>query len=195
MNGRGKEQNRLRASWNPLPMERPIPDWLIHVDVPISDLYVKSAGGVGADPCLEMNRCSSTAKVRKRDQIAVLALLTFWQNDLHPHHPSARTFSPRASRPAFVVWQTYPSYSDVKRAEVYTLRERGATRYPLARIPCGKWSGATTVPGCLKDQGDRLNSYEAWWVVIGVRPATAMIVGDDPLNRIVPRPDDATFIT
>src|SRR5688572_2780298 len=54
-----------------------VSDRLVHVEVAIADLQVEAALGVGANPGLVVNRCTLTAEVRQRHEVAVLALLAF----------------------------------------------------------------------------------------------------------------------
>jgi hypothetical protein len=56
-------------------------DRFIEIDVPVADFDVESAIRVGADPCFEVHGRALAPKIRKGDQVAQAALLTFRKHD------------------------------------------------------------------------------------------------------------------
>ena len=57
-------------------MERPITDRFVNDNVPVTDLDVVQARGIGTDPGLVLDRSSLAAEIRKRNQITFTALAT-----------------------------------------------------------------------------------------------------------------------
>jgi hypothetical protein len=53
----------------------PADDGLVNVNVTIPDLQVETTIRIGANPCLIVNRCSLTAKIRKGHQVSRFTLL------------------------------------------------------------------------------------------------------------------------
>jgi hypothetical protein len=73
------DQDRLA---HPGVMHRAADNRLVYVDVTIPYLEVEAAIGVSADPCFIVNWRALTAKVRKRHQIASIALLALGHTEL-----------------------------------------------------------------------------------------------------------------
>ena len=63
-------------------MEIAAHDGLVNIDIPIPDLQVKAAIGVGTNPGFIMDSCPLITKIRQGYQISCITLLTFWETEV-----------------------------------------------------------------------------------------------------------------
>jgi hypothetical protein len=63
-------------------MCRPAQYRLIHINIAITDLYVKATFRIGTNPYFIMYWCPLAAEIRQRDQIARAAFLAFGENEV-----------------------------------------------------------------------------------------------------------------
>jgi hypothetical protein len=63
-------------------MHCPADNGFVNIDVTIPDFQVETAIRVGANPCLVMNGCPLTAKVRQGHQVSCFTLQAFGETDL-----------------------------------------------------------------------------------------------------------------
>jgi hypothetical protein len=68
----------------------PIVDWLIDIDIAISDLQVESTLRVCANPGFVLDRGSLAAKIRKRHEVSGLAFLTLGEIVVRFQKPTSR---------------------------------------------------------------------------------------------------------
>jgi hypothetical protein len=68
-------------------MHGAVADRFVDDDVPVADLDVVEAGGIGTDPGLELYGCALTAKVRERNEITCTALAASRKHEFHAHLP------------------------------------------------------------------------------------------------------------
>ena len=70
---------RLEVYRVALPSVDAVADRLVDVDIPVADLQVVTALGIGTNPGFIVDRSALITEVRKRNQVPGLALLTFWK--------------------------------------------------------------------------------------------------------------------
>ena len=71
---------------------RTVVDWLVNIDITVSDFQIESAFRISADPGLILNRSSLTAEIRKWHQVTGVAFLTLGETVVR--------FQESTSRPA-----------------------------------------------------------------------------------------------
>jgi hypothetical protein len=65
----------------------PADNGLVDEHITVPDFQIVTAIRIGADPCLVMNRCPLTAKIRQGHQVSSVTLLTFRKLSLlHESH-------------------------------------------------------------------------------------------------------------
>jgi hypothetical protein len=68
----------------------PIVDWLVDIDIAVSDLQVESTLRVGANPGFVLDRGPLAAKIRKRHKVSSIAFLTFGEIVVRFQKPTSR---------------------------------------------------------------------------------------------------------
>jgi hypothetical protein len=86
---RRTEDDRLS---NARSVESPVTDGLLDIQVAVSDLDVKTTGGVGTRPGLKVDGCPLAAEIGQGYQVTDLTLLAFGESVHHYHEsPPNRT--------------------------------------------------------------------------------------------------------
>ena len=75
----------------------------VKIDVSVAYLHVEAAGRIAAYPCLIVHRCPLAAVVRKRTQLAHVALQASWKN-VSFHNSSSQSKTCEGNSPVYFLY-------------------------------------------------------------------------------------------